>query len=274
MYYKPDWAQAKKRILSYWNNEDTDRCCVAVTAPRKSSPYKSYAELQKVLDASLGALNEEDQEGIRCWWTDPEQNYARMVNWFENTYFGGEAIPCTFVNWGAMALAAFYGSRPDFRKETVWYHPAIEDLESWQWQFDECQNLYWRQTMDIMNLLVERCDGRYFIGTPEFGTAGDLLSLIRGMERFALDLVEYPEASIKAIEVLGKAWVRLHEQVYQITQPHNDGGGTLAWMLLWAPGRISQLHAISLLISPRMYKEFFVPKLRLKATGAGTGYTT
>lgn len=262
MYYKHDWESAKNRLLAFWANKSTDRALVGVLAPRKGSAYTSYAELRAGLDANLNAIPEGDHEAIHQWWVDPEQNYHRMIEWFENTYFGGEAVPCTFVNWGAMAMAAFYGSQPDFRKETVWYLPSIDNLETWSFQFNPDTNVYWQQTMAIMRLLVERNQGEYFIGTPEFGTAGDLLSLMRGMERFALDLLESPEASKKAINMLSETWVRLHEEVYQLTRSKNDGGGILAWMLLWAPGRISQLACdFASIISPGMFRTFFVPEI-------------
>jgi len=120
MYYKPDWDKAKERVKGFWKGEIIDRCCIAVFAPRKTSKYPSFPELQ--LGPWLGGLEKfsnDDHESIRKWWIDPEENYKRMKFWFENTYFGGEAIPATYVNWGAMAMASFYGSEPIFRKNTV-----------------------------------------------------------------------------------------------------------------------------------------------------------
>ncbi|MBE3040030.1 MAG: hypothetical protein IMZ62_14630, partial [Chloroflexi bacterium] len=126
-------------------------------------------------------------------------------------------------------------------------------------------NPYWQQILAIVRCFLERNNGRYFIGTPEFGTAGDLLSLMRGMERLALDLMEYPEAVEQAIQVLASAWVDLHEKVYQMAYEDNQHGGTLAWMLLWAPGRISQLACdFSSIISPRMFKTFFIPEVKIE----------
>jgi hypothetical protein len=191
MYYKEDWPQARRRIEAFWRREILDRCCVAVFAPRKTSNLPPFPELQ--WGPWLGGLDEipdSDHAAITRWWTDPEQNYRRLITWFENTYFGGEAIPATYVDWGAMALAACFGSPARFTKTTVWYDAVIEDLDAWQWQFDPETNPFWQKILEIQRCLIDRNRGRYFLGKPGLGNAADVLSLMRGMDRLALDLID------------------------------------------------------------------------------------
>jgi hypothetical protein len=274
MYYKPDWEEAKKRLIAFWNGEIIDRCCVAVFAPRKKSKLPPFPELQ--WGPWLGGLDkfaDNDQKSIKHWWTDPEENYQRMITWFENTYFGGEAIPATYINWGAMAMAAFYGSQPVFNKKSVWYPEVIEDWDSWEWKFNPATNEYWQQIIAITRYLLDENNGRYFVGTAEMGTAGDLLSLMRGMDKLAIDLIEYPEKVKEAVSILSNTWVSLHEEIYKLTLKANDGGGVLSWMSLWAPGRHDQLACdFSSIISPAMFKEFFLPEL--EKLGNWTDYGT
>jgi hypothetical protein len=268
MYYKDDWPKARERLDLFWRDREIiDRPCVAVFAPRKSSKLPPFPDLQwGPWLGGLDSIPDSDENAIRNWWIDPEKNYERMQLWFENTYFGGEAIPCTYVNWGAMALAAFYGAPAIFKKNSVWYREVIHSWDSWKWIFKQATNEYWQQTLAIVKVLLERNNGRYFVGTPEFGTAGDILSLMRGMDKLAIDLFENPEEVRIAIDVLGKAWVELHEKVYDMTFEANDRGGVLAWMSLWAPGRISQLACdFSTIISPSLFKDFFVPEIEKEA---------
>jgi len=264
MYYKPDWPKAKKRINAFWKNEFIDRCCVAVFAPRKNSKLPPFPELQ--MGPWLGGLekfDDNDTESITKWWTDPQQNYERMIAWFENTYFGGEAIPATYVNWGAMAMAAFYGSPPIFKKNTVWYPAVIEDWNKWEWKTDITDNPFRKQIFDITNYLIEQCHGRYFVGTPEVGSAGDLLSLMRGPDKLAMDLIDNPQHVKKAISVLTDTWIKFHEEMFQLTNRINDDGDVLPWMSLWAPGRHDQVACdFSTMLSPSMFKEFFVPEIK------------
>ena len=182
MYYKSDWEQAKKRLEAFWQNEMIDRCCVAVFAPRKTSKLPPFPELQwGPWLGGLEAIPDEDESAIRSWWTDPEQNLNRATQWFENTYFGGEAVPATYVNWGAMAMAAMYGSPAKFNKTSVWYPAVIENWDTWEWKFDPETDPTWHTILQIECHLVENSQGRYFVGKPELGNAGDLLSLMRGV---------------------------------------------------------------------------------------------
>jgi hypothetical protein len=264
MYYKQDWDKAKERILAFWEGEIIDRCCVSVHAARKTSKMPAFPEQQ--WGPWLGGLekfDESEHDAIKKWWVDPEQNYQRMITWFENSYFGGEAIPCTYVNWGAMAMAAMYGSPAHFSKTSVWYPATIEDWETWECKFDQETNESWQQTLAIVEYFLEKHNGNYFIGTPELGNAGDILSLIRGMDKLCLDLLQCPDKVKQAIDTLSDTWVALMEKIHLMTQSANENGGVLAWMGLWAPGRIDQIACdFSTVISPQMFKEFFIPEIQ------------
>jgi len=259
MYYKTDWEQAKKRLTAFWNHDVIDRCCVIVHAPRNKSKKPPFPELQwgPWLE-DLEKYDDYDTESIIKWWTDPEKNYQRMITWFENNYFGGEAVPATYINWGASAGAAFWGSPPKFSKTTVWYPSVIKDWDTWNWDPNPELNFYWKNILDIQQKFIDECHGRYFIGVPEIGDAADLLSLMRGMDNLALDLFDHPEEVKKAVEIMSDLWVKLHEDIYQKTVKINQNGGVLPWMNLWAPGRHDQLaNDFSSILSTNMFKEFF-----------------
>jgi len=211
----------------------------------------------------MESIPQDDPASLAKWWTDPEQNYQRLLTWFDNTYFGGEAVPATYVNWGAMPMAAFFGSTPVFNSKSVWYPEVISDWSSWKWNFDQVANPYWQQILAINRHLIDRCDGSYFIGSPEVGSAGDVLSLMRGMDKLCLDLVENPDVVRNAIGTLTNTWVALHEQLYQMGAEANGGAGVLAWMSLWSPGRHAQVACdLSTVLSPKMFREFFGEEIR------------
>jgi len=274
MYYKDDWSKAKKRLKAFWAGEKLDRPCVAVFAPRENSSMPPFPELTNgPWLGGLDDIDENDRAAIKNWWIDPKKHYERMIAWFENTYFGGEAVPATYLNWGAMAEASFFGSPPKFNKSSVWYPPVIDDWEEWEWQFDKSSNKYWNTILEIMEYYIEKSEGRYFVGMPELGSAGDILSLMRGAEELSMDLIRHPEKVKESIDIIAQTWVELHEELYKMTVDTNDGGSIIPWMSLWAPGRTDQIACdFSSLISPKMFKKFFVPEF--KTMGSWCDYGT
>jgi hypothetical protein len=263
VYYKPDWEQAKTRLLAWWNHDIVDRCCIAVHAPRRGSDLPAFPDLQQ--GPWLGGLDEiddEDAEGIARWWTDPDLNRQRAITWFEHTFFGGEALPITYVNWGAMALAGMLGAPVDFQRSTVWYGPVIHDWATWEWPTDPRNSTTWQTLVAIIDAMAEGAAGRYFVGKPELGNGADVLSLMRGMENLALDLYTEPAHVARGVEVISDAWVSLMEEMHQRLTDINDGGDVLAWMGLWAPGRVDQIACdFSSVISPDMLRRFFLPEI-------------
>jgi len=262
MQYKEDWPMARKRLEAFWQGEIIDRCCVGVLSPRKTSKLPKFPHLTH--GPWLGGLDtlEGNQEEIEKWWTDPEQNYDRMKIWFENTYFGGEAVPATYINWGASAGCAFWGAIPDFSTKSVWFHKMIHDWESYSLDFNIKTNKYCNIILNILACYRENNDEAYFLGNPEIGNAADNLSLIRGSSDLATDLFLYPDEVKKAVDIMSDAWIEVHEQLYTICRDYNEGGDVLPWLNLWAPGKHDQIaNDFSTMISTDQFKEFFFPEL-------------
>ncbi len=267
MEFKPDWEQAKERFLQFWNNENEERALLAVTAPNRFFDRQKYYETYDV-----ERFDDTDTESICHWWCDTEENVRRNEYIFSTTFFGGEALPIAFTNWGAMAMCSFYGCQPVFNKKSVWYHKVIEDWSQWKWQRQD--NEYLKATFDITRAFAENGAGRYFAGMPELGSAGDLLSLMRGMDDLCLDVYDEPEAFHQAVDFLTREFLDLQDQLWPILTPTSDGGSTLPWMSLWMPGRGGNQLAcdFSWVISNETFREFFFKELQ--AEGRWNDYAT
>jgi hypothetical protein len=263
MLYKPDWDQAKARLIAYWNHAIIDRACIAIHAPRDDSQIPPAPDLHNgPWLLGMETIPDNDQSAIEQWWQDPDLHYKRAITWFENTYFAGEALPITYVNWGAMAMAAMFGSPPKFNKTSVWYAKTIDDWKKWDGNFDLQSDSTWKALTTIVERLVREAPGKFFVGKPELGNGADVLSLIRGMDDLAMDLINNPQDVKRGVDIISNTWVKLMEQAYRMTSSVNDNGDVLAWMGLWAPGRIDQIACdFSSIISPAMCREFFVPEV-------------
>ena len=264
MYYKPDWDQAKERILAWWDGEIIDRAVVALHAPRRESDMPPFPNLTNgPWPGGLEDVDSNDTETIKRWWTDPEWNKQRMITWFENNWWGAEALPVTYVNWGAMALCGMYGSELGWHTTSVWYSKVIKDWSTWEWKDDPRDSYTYRAIDAIMDALTDGAEGKYFVGKPELGNGADCISLMRGMEQLAFDLYNEPEAVVRGVDIVSDAWVDLMEEAYQRTTKINDDGDVLAWMGIWAPGRTDQIACdFSSIISPEMFRQFFSPEVQ------------
>ncbi|RPJ40550.1 MAG: hypothetical protein EHM21_14500 [Chloroflexi bacterium] len=250
MHYNEDWPQAKKRFLAFWQGELVDRCCIAVQAPRKNSHY-------------LPPEPPESQDDLMKWWLDPEDNLKRMVAEFENTFYGGEAFPAATMCLGASVMAGFYGSPAEFRPETVWYHPIIQDWDETHLEFDLLSNSLYRATIDAACYYAKESRDRFMVSLPELGAATDDLSLLRGMQSLLLDMIDRPATVKQAIALLAGTWGKIHNELYQIAAPANDNGCCIAWMQTWAPGPHYQMSCdFSAVLSPKLFREFILPEIQ------------
>ncbi len=256
MEFKPDWNAVRERFERFWNNENEERALIAVTAKSDRFDERVYHETY-----SVERFRDSDTESIRQWWCDVEENVRRNEYIFSTTYFGGEALPIAFTNWGAMAMCSFYGCEPVFNKKSVWYHEVIEDWDTWEWKRRE--NEYYQATFEITKAFAENGKGRYFAGMPELGSAGDLLSLMRGMDTLCLDLYDDPDAVHRAIAYLTKEFLDIQGKLEPILMPASQEGGVLPWMSLWMPDRGGNQLAcdFSWVISNEMFREFFFGEL-------------
>lgn len=262
MLYKNDWDQVKQRFDRFWKNENDDRCCLAVTAKKDYSDWFVYHDKY-----DINRFDDDDYDSIKHWWCDVEENVKRSEFIFQNTYYGAEALPISYTNWGAMAICSFLGSEPIFNKKSVWYDKVISDWETWEWSFDQTNNPYYNNTREITKALSDNAKGKYFSGLPELGSAGDILSLLRGMDSLCMDIYDHPDQMKQAITYITDLFLSLQDDLYEIVKPTNDGGGVLPWMSLWMPGKNGNQLAcdFSWVISNDHFKEFFLAELLAEA---------
>ncbi|MFM8319930.1 MAG: hypothetical protein ACKOC5_03360, partial [Chloroflexota bacterium] len=137
-----------------------------------------------------------------------------------------------------------------------------DDWTAWQPHFDPHTDPTWATIKAIVERFAAEAPGKFFVGKPELGNGADVLSLIRGMDHLAMDLIAQPEQVQRGVQLISDAWVQLMDQAHQLTAPVNDGGDVLAWMGLWAPGKLDQIACdFSSVISPGMFRKFFIPEV-------------
>ncbi|MEG1406860.1 MAG: trimethylamine corrinoid protein 2 [Ruthenibacterium sp.] len=250
MDFKPDLEQALKRLDAFWNRDTTDRACISVKAPMirgmNVSPF----------------INEHDFKGDTAalvdYWTNPETILKNRLHQFEHTFFGGEALPAIFQNYGTSGHCNYYGAKPTYGQNTIWFEPVLSDLEPHSFLFR--QDVL-DQHLAITEYLTQNAKGRYFVGMPDSCGTIDAICHLYGSENVLFAFAEQSEELLQAIHTVNVGWKDSCEQFYQATHS-NCNGSVHAWMDLWAPGRVMQMQCdLSVMISPSMYEEFVLPEL-------------
>lgn len=254
MNYVKDWEKSARRYEAYWQGELVDRCCVAVTAPKKpAEPLPLYSP----------------EEVLRRW-TDGEWLYERWTRQFENTYYAGDAYPVLWLNLGPSGHAGYCaGAKYKLMQQntglscTAWYDPVIADWEEDGLpQFDRESFLY-RKTLELARYLSDRSGGGAMVSMPDTCGNLDALAHLRGSEELLMDMLDDGEMVRKAERVMQEIWETTITEVYDIVKENNRGAGCVGWLQVWAPGLMAQMQCdLSVMISPEQFGEYTMPELR------------
>ncbi len=249
--YKPNWDEARRRLLAYWEMEIIDRPCIAVTAPGKAPrPLAPAADHQ-------------------TRWTDPEYVAQNYDVGHEATYFGGEAIPATSLMVG---YCFGYGAPLHYSEQTVWQDPIITD-----WGAPPALELReddwaWHQVQAVVARCAEVSAGKWMTGWPNIHQPNDHISLLRGTEDFLLDLHDHPREVKQALRRMLDNWYLMYARVSELLAAQEGSSG---WLSLWCPWEksVTLQSDVSCMLSPAMFEEFVAPELEeLCAWMEGTSY--
>ncbi len=192
---KPDFEDAARRWEAYLQGELLDRPLVCVTAPiagKKTVPGSSYH------DRVNG---------------DMDQIIENMLINAEATYFGGEAMPATWLSFGCDEIAAFCGAELHFSPDspdTCWSKPFVDDWEKVLPLRLQENNPLWQRMLKFYRKAADRLGGKMLLNHLDLHTNGDLLAPIRGPERLCMDMIEQPEVIDRAMAdartIFKKVW--------------------------------------------------------------------
>lgn len=257
MLYKEDWDAAKARFEALWNMELVDRCCVSVTAPRKGSEkfFESYREkVTKKIAVPSSMLTSQYMDSPQCVLEEAEKL-------MEHTFFGGEAFPQIWLNYGPAGHAAYFDAPYHVGETTTWFEPIIEDITQDILPFNKKnQILKWQEK--AAEIFAKAGNDKFIVSTPDNSGSMDALAALRGTEELLVDMITEPDAVKDKLDKVIEAWKYAGDKLYEITRECNNGGASIGWLSIWAPGKFSQLQSdISVMLSNSMFKEFVLPEL-------------
>lgn len=248
MRFKEDIDKVRERLYAFWEREIIDRVCISVIAPNKTG-----ANISMFRNDFSG-----NAQALKDYWEDPQTIYKNNIARLEGTYLGGETLPVIFQNYGPSGHSSYFGAKPVYSNDTIWFNPVWNCLE-------DTGNTYTeeilRKQLSIAKYLTDNARDDYFVGMPDNCGTMDAICHLYGTENVLMDMITCPELIKKAVDTVNRSWEKTNEMFYNISEKHNSGG-VHAWMHLLAPGRLTHMQCdMSVMISEQFYEEFVIPEL-------------
>ncbi len=245
-----DFEGIKQRYSEFWNGTYKGRALMHLRAKKPNANIWYKGDI-----VALG----HNTDDLTKFYTDTQTVVNRHELYTNSTAYFAEAFPSAVVNLGPGVLAAALGCEVKLMQDSVWFEHFIEEWEDDYKEFDE-NNIWWQRTMALTKALSENANGNYMVGVADLNSVSNAMSLMRGSEDLAVDLIADPEIVHQYREKMTDVWFYCQKKLFEITQTAQKG--YTDWMGMYAPdlGVAAQCD-FSTLISTDMFKEFFMQEI-------------
>ena len=241
--FKPDAADAQRRLRAYWQGEIVDRPCVGVRAV-KDGARPARRSLIVAEDFDLPAA------------------VSRFEHWAAEIFFGGECMPALMPNYGPDQWAGFLGAVlalvPDM--DTSWAEPLVQSGDYLPALTLDPANRWWKAIVELTRLAARRCEGRFLLSTIDTHSNLDCLSALRGPQQLCMDLVERPEKVLRVLAQVDALYKPVYDVLYEAGRMREFG--TTSWLEMWSEGRTQAIQCdFACMISREHFRKFAMPSL-------------
>jgi len=253
-----NWEIVKERWKEWWNGTLDKGPIISVTAP-----------LEKLRETPIETRK---PRTLKDEWLNIEYRANLMHNRNMSTWFGGDAIPScrgSFINFGPGSIAGYLGSKPEFMPGTIWFHElednSLENIEK-TLHYDP-DNQLWNSTKKLTGAIADISHGDFLTTFADIGGVMDILSSLRGTQNLLMDLIGSPEMVKRCENRIMELWFQYYKELKEIMDASGQDGYT-TWMSCWSDKTWYPLQCdFSAMISPDMFKEFAVPRLKQQSEG-------
>lgn len=245
--FKPDYEQTRQRIEAFWENELLDRPVVMI-------PVRKPVDERVNLPVSNHITPAER-------WMDAQYQAELSMAQVNNTQYLGDALPVAYPNLGPEVFSGFYGCNLNFGDYgTSWSNPCLEDWSKADALRLDWDSIYMKKLVEMTDALLEVGRDKFLVGMTDWHPGGDALAAFRDPAQLAMDLKLYPQEVKKLLR-------RVEADYFAVYDFFNDrlrtkGQPSTTWTPLVSEGRYYiPSNDFSIMISKKMYDEFFLPGL-------------
>jgi hypothetical protein len=250
MKYKPDFEEAIPRLKAFWKNEFTDRPCMAITAPKQKPRFVKTPDT------------------LKQQWTDHDYLIDKCEAVMESKYYAGEAVPIFRPNLGPDFFSALLGGIINYQETTSWVEPFLDWNNPPDFKINE-NSFEWKWHLQLYDRIKTRAADSYFVTVPDCHSGGDSLMSMRGGSNLCLDIYDHPEEIKQAMTKLQQALLLFNRAFRKKVEAIGQNGHVTSWLETW-----SDVYAVPVqldllaLISPQMFKDFFLDEVKLQCSVA------
>lgn len=253
MNWKPNWPETRQHLLDWWNGSGL--VVASWFPPLLERPHTGGVDAP--------------------WPQGPESREEKAINvpyrvqasraLCARHWPGLDCLPVADCAFGPGSLATMLGSRPEFTRQTIWFHPCWHELDDPE-QLPPLtldRSNQWFQLHDQLLRETRAAAGEdYAIGMPDLVEGIDILASLRDTNLLLTDLVERPEWVHEKLDEIH----RIRMEVYNHLHPHcltADGWTFHSSFRFGGPGRTDKIQCdLAAMISPAMFREFVMPHVR------------
>lgn len=218
---KPNFEKTIDRFEAWWHGDVLDRppimAGVPAVRPVEPTPARHATGRER--------------------WMDAQWNVERSVAHLCAHDFPLDNMPVYYANLGPEITATLYGCELDFSPDTSWSSPIIHNVEEWEsvlTRKPNFDNIYWRTLERMMDLALERCDGRYIVALPDLHGNYDILAALRDPEALCVDLLDAPELVGRVGRHVIRGYIESFERCY--AKVARAGMGSSTWCTFYHEG--------------------------------------
>ncbi len=243
-HYKPDFEDARRHWEAFWQGEIIDRPCCRVLAPKREHSHPHPWGLQ--------------HPGM-----DLKAHLEAYDLWASGVYFGGDAVPFFFPNFGPDIYAAFVGADLKGFEDgtgTSWAVPFVRDWKTDSARLSRPHGFWWQAALDYVSLARRIGEGKFGVGVLDLHSNLDCLAAIRGPQNLCIDLVDCPDDVLAAMDTIRGTYQPIYNALYEASG--GDKTGTSSWLPFYCEGRFACIQCDFIcMISPELAHKFLYPAL-------------
>ncbi|MBN1555014.1 MAG: hypothetical protein JXA11_09725 [Phycisphaerae bacterium] len=252
--------QTRDRYAAFWECSSLGRPLLFVTAPRPDA--EEHPDDKRPRDA----------DELGDWLFNPRRVLPRLARRVKNTYHAAEAFPITFpmtTNLPALQagfLGGDYRVSPD--NGSGWCDPVIDDLDEWcKTAAVDPENIWWTRTLTLLSEAQCLAKEGIIVAHPDTQGGGQILDLLRGTEKLAMDMIDQPEAIQTAMRRIDETWLEYWTAMNAVIGEYQNGHAD--WLRVYSDRpMVCPECDVSCMISNAMFREFFLPSVRFQCETA------